>query len=420
MIYSYIPALGWHMAQKRDGDHDIFKAFKTIAHGLPPPTHDLAFSGVEENQRASFKAAALATFALKTLPVYPHLRNWTDEQEAIIAKALGADPPAGCVVFSGGEHRCIISDDVPGKIFKQIIRGPESSYDRYIAMSETARSICRYHNLYLLQVPTAYIVYAEVAVATFYPLIMEEYIPLLGNFAQQEGAYHFALHDNELQVYMRELLTQLARFICLMNFADVKVDNISLTTKGRVLLSDLDTDGAVVGLTEGFLGFKEGGGLFSLLPSQWFDAFTRLVGQHLTAAQVITLNHALPAIKTYVEEKEACHLRYERLYCQREVYLTTTPLIYDPQLISGDTNIQKFAAIALPIINSILKHNLDYVSGRKICLSLSNNSTLIRDLNRTGASLSLAAGCTALYKAGYILNYRIVRNSTQDYVELQV
>ncbi len=331
-------------------------------------------------QRLDFRKAAQNRLAKKPLPV-PQMPDCKDPNFIANAKKavrhfFSPKPPESFKTFEGAQHVCVTTDKIPGLLLKKH-RG-SMSMKEYLIMAENGKQICKKHKLYLLYVPPCQGVDFDESI------IVQEYLKLLdGGWEAQKACYQWAIADPHLQRYIKELLRQLTIFDCLMQFGDVKYDNISLTKDGRVALFDLDDWGAVDGLTTGHSKGKDG--LFNIIPLGWFDEFVDICRKYLSGKEFNELQKRLPSLKERAQNRQLKMQQLDAFYKQKQITLPTQPLVFDQTLFTEyDDQVAVFVETTIKFLNEQLSTLplLSMVTGRKIKISLQANSEFFNEISK--------------------------------------
>jgi hypothetical protein len=307
--------------------------------------------------------------------------------------------------FGGGEHLCVTTNKIPGVIFKQA-QTDGKDMTPYVKRAEKARTICNNNNLYLLYVP-------KCKVVDFKPsVVMQEKLELLdgGLEKSQKACYQWAVHEPQLQPYIKELFRQLILFICLTNIADIKYNNIPFMKDGRIALFDLDENGAITGLAAGSARGKDG--LFNMIPLEWLDEFIEIAKQHLKDEDLANLQECLPKLREKAQKRSERTKKISAFYNNHHIILPTQPLVFHKELFNGDEpKVVRFAEIAIQHFNREIR-SLSLLSmrvGRKISIKANTEDKFYKDISEKDyqdLQKILEKGLSALKAKGYILSYK--------------
>jgi len=343
-------------------------------------------------------------------------------------------------LFHGAVNECWTNDTLlPGVIFKKqkqkaahgnmkIKKG--ASYEIYKEISNEARQICKKEEdpLYLLQIPQCELVGKSQSI------VMQEKVELLfDNWDAQKNLFRWAMGEESLEGYIKELFRQLAVFICKMGFSDVKYNNIQFTKDGRIVLYDIDKNEPIAGLLNG--GVYGGDtqrrfGLLSMLPSKWInekdeDSFlNKVIKPLLTNEDWEFLLSELPVIKKKVEKTEM-HMEEAQKFYKNRITSPTQHIPFDEQkFASYDPNISNAAKIFFEHANQKLDlcKNLSLVTGRKVRFDLrfpeksplfqaineqSKTTETSADLNYEQFKAIATSALEALKVQGFIISYYV-------------
>jgi hypothetical protein len=327
--------------------------------------------------------------------------------------------PSGASIkqFAGGMHTGISSDTLPGVIFKQQNweHRTTDGMRKYVEIAQKARKICEEKDLYLLYVPQCKIVDFDPDTA------MQEKLDLWeGESNAHKNNFQWAVHDPELQAYGKEVSRQLGVLISLLGFCDVKPDNMPFMKDGRIALFDLDTMGAVRGLTES-LARNRNKGLFTMIPSEWFEEFTEIAGKHLNNADIEKLKGELPDLTARDQNRKSRREKIAQFYKDNQVTIPTQTLVFNAEAFKQyDTNVVIFVQKMIERMNreiASLPH-LSMVAGRKITIKNNTQDEFVKEFSKLGVWYREyreveQKGLQALQDQGYIFSYKV--NTTYNY-----
>lgn len=154
-------------------------------------------------------------------------------------------------------------DSMPGVIFKYL--PTVAAAERRVANGRDCQKIAEENHFDRLKIPKMELLELNGKKTT---IIMEEKLDIIGDNSRQEEFYAMCSQDPALMKQFQEDMLQLAKFIALTGYTDVKYDNIALLNNGRgIALIDLeDFDDEYLGL---YLGVNQrpdlGDGLLNCL-----------------------------------------------------------------------------------------------------------------------------------------------------------
>lgn len=192
-------------------------------------------------------------------------------------------------------------------------------------------------------------------------------------------------------VIIKTVFEQILEFICLMNFDDVKYDNIPLTNDGRVALIDLECNSdnselAVTGLTKGSCYLTSG--LLNYIPYDSFDNFVSLAENKINKKNLEFLKEEISKIR----EKKQKNINKKSLYlnyCQsKSISLSSQLLNPNVKKIFKDEKKQKLAETVIEKINDQLcsSRNVSIKTGRTILLDINTYGFLFNKFKKNACS----------------------------------
>jgi hypothetical protein len=281
----------------------------------------------------------------------------------------------GRKVCLGGRNAVVFIPGIDHLVFKrpvpQYINSKDTNYVYYFvqykARAQKAAKVCAEHNLYLLQAPQcSFIAVKNVEGKKDYFLIQEK-VPLeAGDNSFQQSIWTSLIHSTEpiIQEYTKELLKQIAIFICKMLYSDVKFDNFPITKQGLVALIDLDEDGmpgdALKGITKGII-INRNFGLFKMVPSKLFEEIVDHVKKTLTSSEVATFITMIEDLRKQVSKRES--KRQEKM---RYLQAKNIKHISEPVFLNNSLKISKLFQKIINRKHIEQANYWDLVVGRKV------------------------------------------------------
>jgi hypothetical protein len=376
------------------------------------------------NNRQIFKNTANNTMIENISPSI-HLPDFTDlkirqSAEKAFQKFGQVTQPGELIqAFRGGDHFCVTTEEIPEVIFKKLtVQGcfaPKEYALQYIEKQERARKICKENNLNLLYIPNC------MGINLDPNIVIEEKVKLLdGGWYAQKACYKWIVYDPELKEYGKELLRQLAIFICLFGYRDVKYDNISLTTDGRIALFDTDENGGTLGLTSSRARGK--GGFFNLIPLDWIEDFISIVEKNLNASDFEKFNQSIPKLREKAEKSSLRIKKLDSFYKEKNINIPNMSFTASKEdLEKCEPKIRIFIEVISKHINKEIEKLplLSLLTGRKITIK-TGRSEFGNDLrlNLDDSNFHTVyfenirkLGLDTLKKYGYIYSYHIEQYS---------
>jgi len=403
-------------------------------HALP----DFSLLERQNTSRKAFEKALINSTQRKTCPEEIQLFNLGkgDLQnaeklaiEVFASRSLGEK----VTLYTRGNKTGFSTTDIPERIFKfDDSSRTEKSCEDYTLLVKKAQKICQKNNLYFL-----YPVPSKTIFLNNRYCIMQELVLLLGDgdYDYIAGLYQWAMHHPELAPHMKILTEQIGIFTSLLNYTDVKYDNIALIIKNGFLyvaLFDLDDNADYLGLSVDGLCPKGAGDncLFGMVPSAWSKDLESTTAKYLSPEHARLLHSNLSNSQKVAEERTNERLSKQKFFKEKNVYSCQQlwafngPLI-DSALEKSTTTsvnralIRQFMVITFNHVNKALQtvSNLDLSTGRT--LELGHENSFQQQLEQENPLFSRAKTYTlvkklalqTLQKAGYIHSFTISKNS---------
>lgn len=377
---------------------------------LPPSQNISANEHKLADWQEQFIEAALARLRKEPLPQV-ELPNQSDPE---FCAAVECTLHKGCYsdTGQGGEHKWVSTNKIPGYLFKYKLQDngqPNQTMLERVALIERGRKICEENNLFLLYVPKSS------TLSTDESVMIEEKLDIKHKWKDQKELYRWVMNEPRLEPYAKEILRQLAIFICNMRYNDVKYTNNPLTNDGRVGLIDLDERGF------GFVGYEKFHGLFHIIPLKWYDEYAELALSLLPENKRDYYKKLICDLKAYYEKREKDSEEKQRYYTSKGITKTLQPLEYDKEKLKAlPPQIGKCAEMLMREADEKLKYQYKPLNIKK------GRSLAFRDTNLPRHSIDpdywnfrldiLPKALEALKQLGLIYSYVCDKNTPNLWV----